>query len=111
MDYGLDLDTYNLYYELRDIIWEIKHQVRLQNNILFEKLYRLRWLIETARERTEDLLILFKKIEEAIDKLEEKTTARIAEIIAAEIGLSRQKAINLSESKLDHRVGCSAMDH
>ena len=82
---GFDLDTFSLYHELQDIIWEIEHQIWSQTERPLKRLYDL-------IENEHDSAIEIKK---TITRLEQKIRNDIAEILAEELDVSKQRALKL----------------
>jgi hypothetical protein len=85
MECGFDLDTFNLYHELRDIVWEIEQQIWSQSERSLKRLYDL---IENERESAIE-------IKKTITRLEQKIRNEIAEILAEELDVSKQRALKL----------------
>jgi hypothetical protein len=79
MECGFELDTFNLYHELRDIVWEIEQQIWSQYERPLKMLYDL-------IENECDSAIEIKK---TITRLEQKIRNEIAEILAEELDVSK----------------------
>jgi CRISPR/Cas system-associated exonuclease Cas4 (RecB family) len=82
---GFDLDTFNLYHELQDIIWEIEHQIWSQTERPLKRLYDL---VETEHDSA-------VQVRKTIARLEKKIRNDIAEILATEMDMSKQRALKL----------------
>jgi hypothetical protein len=82
---GFDLDAFSLYHELQDIIWEIGHQLWSQTERPLKRLYDL-------IENEHDSAVQIKK---TITRLEQKIRNDIAEILAKELDVSKQRALKL----------------
>jgi hypothetical protein len=82
---GFDLDTFSLYHELQDIIWEIEHQIWSQTERPLKRLYDL---VETEHDSA-------VQVRKTIARLEKKIRNDIAEILATEMDMSKQRALKL----------------
>jgi CRISPR/Cas system-associated exonuclease Cas4 (RecB family) len=82
---GFDLDTFSLYHELQDIIWEIEHQIWSQTERPLKRLYDL---VETEHDSA-------VQIKKTIARLEKKIRNDIVEILATELDVSKHRALKL----------------